>query len=222
MPRKTSARRRTIRCSQRAARRRGIIGSGFTSARSRSSPATGRSPIAASSSIAKARSARVTTSSISSTSTFRPAKAGANPMSIPPAAESSLPMARRLESSGLTICYDLRFPGLFARLAEAAADVIAVPAAFTVPTGKAHWHILLRARAIEAGLFVVAAAQVGHHQDGRRHVRTFTRGRSLGGCPPRHGRGAGRWLRRHRPQAHLGRSRRAYPRLTTAGLSRRR
>jgi predicted amidohydrolase len=68
---------------------------------------------------------------------------------------------------GLTICYDLRFPGLFARLAESSADVIAVPAAFTVPTGKAHWHVLLRARAIEAGLFVVAAAQVGHHEDGR-------------------------------------------------------
>ena len=69
---------------------------------------------------------------------------------------------------GLTICYDLRFPGLFARLAEADADVIAVTAAFTVPTGKAHWHVLLRARAIEAGLFVVAAAQVGHHEDGRQ------------------------------------------------------
>jgi deaminated glutathione amidase len=68
---------------------------------------------------------------------------------------------------GLTICYDLRFPGLFARIAEADADVIAVPAAFTVPTGKAHWHILLRARAIEAGLFVAAAAQVGRHEDGR-------------------------------------------------------
>lgn len=68
---------------------------------------------------------------------------------------------------GLTICYDLRFPGLFARLAESDADIIAVPAAFTVPTGKAHWHVLLRARAIEAGLFVVAAAQVGHHEDGR-------------------------------------------------------
>lgn len=68
---------------------------------------------------------------------------------------------------GLTICYDLRFPGLFERLAESDADVIAVPAAFTVPTGKAHWHVLLRARAIEAGLFVVAAAQVGHHEDGR-------------------------------------------------------
>ena len=68
---------------------------------------------------------------------------------------------------GLTICYDLRFPALFARLAEASADVIAVPAAFTVPTGMAHWHVMLRARAIEAGLFVVAAAQVGHHEDGR-------------------------------------------------------
>jgi predicted amidohydrolase len=69
---------------------------------------------------------------------------------------------------GLTICYDLRFPGLFARLAEADADVISVPSAFTVPTGQAHWHVLLRARAIEAGLFVVAAAQVGTHEDGRR------------------------------------------------------
>jgi predicted amidohydrolase len=68
---------------------------------------------------------------------------------------------------GLTICYDLRFPGLFAKLAESDADVITVPAAFTVPTGQAHWHVLLRARAIEAGLFVVAAAQVGHHEDGR-------------------------------------------------------
>ena len=69
---------------------------------------------------------------------------------------------------GLTICYDLRFPGLFARIAEADADMIAVPAAFTVPTGRAHWHVLLRARAIEAGLFVVAAAQVGQHEDGRQ------------------------------------------------------
>ncbi|MCA1652675.1 MAG: carbon-nitrogen hydrolase family protein, partial [Sphingomonadales bacterium] len=69
---------------------------------------------------------------------------------------------------GLTICYDLRFPALFARLAEAGADTIVVPAAFTVPTGEAHWHILLRARAIEAGLFVVAAAQGGLHEDGRR------------------------------------------------------
>jgi predicted amidohydrolase len=69
---------------------------------------------------------------------------------------------------GLTICYDLRFPTLFARIAESDADVIAVPAAFTVPTGRAHWHVLLRARAIEAGVFVVAAAQVGRHEDGRQ------------------------------------------------------
>jgi predicted amidohydrolase len=68
---------------------------------------------------------------------------------------------------GLTICYDLRFAGLFERLSEAGADVIAVPAAFTVPTGKAHWTVLLRARAIEAQAFVVAAAQAGHHEDGR-------------------------------------------------------
>jgi deaminated glutathione amidase len=68
---------------------------------------------------------------------------------------------------GLTICYDLRFPGLFQRLSEAGADCIAVPAAFTVPTGRAHWEVLLRARAIEAGLFVVAAAQSGDHEDGR-------------------------------------------------------
>ena len=68
---------------------------------------------------------------------------------------------------GLSICYDLRFPALFERLTEAGAEVIAVPAAFTVPTGKAHWEVLLRARAIEAGVFVVAAAQVGRHQDGR-------------------------------------------------------
>lgn len=69
---------------------------------------------------------------------------------------------------GLTICYDLRFPALFARLAEAGADVISVPSAFTVPTGQAHWHVLLRARAIEAGIFIVAAAQSGSHEDGRK------------------------------------------------------
>ena len=68
---------------------------------------------------------------------------------------------------GLTICYDLRFPALFERLSEAGADAIAVPAAFTVPTGKAHWQVLMRARAIEAELFVIAAAQAGRHEDGR-------------------------------------------------------
>lgn len=69
---------------------------------------------------------------------------------------------------GLTICYDLRFPALFERLTDAGAQVIAVPAAFTVPTGRAHWEVLLRARAIEAGVFIVAAAQCGEHEDGRR------------------------------------------------------
>ena len=68
---------------------------------------------------------------------------------------------------GLAICYDLRFPALFSSLAEAGAETIAVPAAFTVPTGRAHWEVLLRARAIEAGAFVVAAAQSGRHADGR-------------------------------------------------------
>ena len=68
---------------------------------------------------------------------------------------------------GMTICYDLRFPQLFQRLTDAGAEVVAVPAAFTVPTGKAHWEVLLRARAIEAGVFVVAAAQSGRHEDGR-------------------------------------------------------
>jgi len=68
---------------------------------------------------------------------------------------------------GLTICYDLRFPDLFSRLAEAGAQTNSVPAAFTVPTGRAHWEVLLRARAIEAGAFIVAAAQSGRHADGR-------------------------------------------------------
>ncbi len=68
---------------------------------------------------------------------------------------------------GLTICYDLRFPQLHAALARAGAVMLAVPAAFTRPTGRAHWHVLLRARAIETGCFVIAAAQTGEHADGR-------------------------------------------------------
>ncbi|MDP8994451.1 MAG: carbon-nitrogen hydrolase family protein [Pseudomonadota bacterium] len=69
---------------------------------------------------------------------------------------------------GLSICYDLRFACLYAALSAAGATVLAVPAAFTVPTGEAHWHVLLRARAIESAAFVVAAAQCGAHEDGRR------------------------------------------------------
>ena len=68
---------------------------------------------------------------------------------------------------GLAICYDMRFPALFDALGERRCDAIAIPAAFTRPTGAAHWHVLLRARAIEASAFVVAAAQVGRHEDGR-------------------------------------------------------
>jgi deaminated glutathione amidase len=69
---------------------------------------------------------------------------------------------------GLTICYDLRFPYLFRALAQAGARMISVPAAFTRPTGEAHWHVLLRARAIETECYVFAAAQGGTHEHGRR------------------------------------------------------
>jgi predicted amidohydrolase len=69
---------------------------------------------------------------------------------------------------GLTICYDVRFPALFEELGRRSCDVIAIPAAFTVPTGAAHWHLLQRARAVEASAWAVAAAQVGQHADGRR------------------------------------------------------
>jgi deaminated glutathione amidase len=68
---------------------------------------------------------------------------------------------------GLTVCYDMRFPPLYAAVARAGAQVITVPAAFTRPTGEAHWEVLLRARAIETGSFVLAAAQGGFHEDGR-------------------------------------------------------
>ncbi|MBM6576179.1 carbon-nitrogen hydrolase family protein [Sphingomonas sp. BT552] len=68
---------------------------------------------------------------------------------------------------GLSICYDLRFPDLYRALSDAGATVLAVPAAFTRSTGAAHWHTLLRARAIEAGAWVIAAAQTGEHADGR-------------------------------------------------------
>lgn len=69
---------------------------------------------------------------------------------------------------GLAVCYDIRFPALFEQLGRRSCDAIAIPAAFTVPTGKAHWHVLQRARAIEASAYVVSAAQVGEHADGRR------------------------------------------------------
>jgi len=69
---------------------------------------------------------------------------------------------------GLTICYDLRFPHLYRALAQAGAMYITVPSAFTRPTGRAHWHVLLRARAIETGCFIFAPAQCGEHAEGRK------------------------------------------------------
>ncbi|MGF1445545.1 MAG: carbon-nitrogen hydrolase family protein [Pikeienuella sp.] len=83
---------------------------------------------------------------------------------------------------GLTICYDVRFPALYRRLAEAGAEILAVPAAFTVPTGRAHWEILLRARAIETGCFVLAPAQTGTHPASRGRSRQ-TWGQSLAVAP---------------------------------------
>ncbi|MEO0671055.1 MAG: carbon-nitrogen hydrolase family protein [Pseudomonadota bacterium] len=75
-----------------------------------------------------------------------------------------LPWARL----GVTICYDLRFPALYGDLVKAGCEIIAIPSAFTVPTGRAHWHVLLRARAIETQCFVIAAAQGGEHESGRK------------------------------------------------------
>jgi predicted amidohydrolase len=77
-------------------------------------------------------------------------------------------------SIGLSVCYDLRFPELYRKLTDAGSDVLVVPAAFTLATGKDHWHVLLRARAIESQAYVVAAAQWGAHPRGRR-----TYGKSL-------------------------------------------
>ena len=69
---------------------------------------------------------------------------------------------------GLTVCYDLRFSDLYRRLAQAGAFAFTIPSAFTVPTGMAHWHVLLRARAIENGAFIIAPAQGGTHAGGRK------------------------------------------------------
>jgi len=79
---------------------------------------------------------------------------------------------------GLTVCYDVRFPALYRALSRAGAQVLTVPAAFTRPTGEAHWEVLLRARAIENGAFVLAPAQGGQHEDGRG-----TWGRTLAVAP---------------------------------------
>jgi predicted amidohydrolase len=84
------------------------------------------------------------------------------------AGEQVVAVGTPLGRLGLAICYDVRFPALFEELGRENCDIIAIPAAFTVPTGEAHWHLLQRTRAIEATAFVVAAAQTGAHEDGRR------------------------------------------------------
>lgn len=83
------------------------------------------------------------------------------------AGDTGVVVQTALAKLGLTICYDLRFPAIFRRYAQMGAQVIFVPSAFTVPTGRAHWEVLLRARAIETGSFIIAAAQSGRHEDGR-------------------------------------------------------
>ena len=82
--------------------------------------------------------------------------------------ESPLALSALGLMMGITICYDMRFPELYRQLAEAGAELFSVPSAFTVPTGRAHWHTLLRARAIENLAWVIAPAQVGEHPSGRR------------------------------------------------------
>ena len=113
---------------------------------------------------------------------------------------------------GLSICYDLRFPALYLALAAAGAEIIAVPSAFTRQTGEAHWHALIRARAIETGAFVLAAAQGGLHENGRstfgHSLVVSPVGRNIGGRR----RGALRHLRRYRA-CGFGRGARAHPAL---------
>lgn len=81
--------------------------------------------------------------------------------------ENSIVAVTPFATIGLSICYDIRFPALYRDLAKAGSMVLAIPAAFTRQTGKAHWHVLQRTRAIENGAFVISAAQGGEHEDGR-------------------------------------------------------
>ena len=83
------------------------------------------------------------------------------------AGEAAVAVETPLGRLGLSICYDIRFPALYEALGRLRCDVIAIPAAFTVPTGEAHWHLLQRSRAVEASAYVLSAAQVGRHEDGR-------------------------------------------------------
>jgi predicted amidohydrolase len=104
---------------------------------------------------------------------------------------------------GLTVCYDLRFPALYRALAEAGSSFLAIPSAFTRQTGEAHWHVLNRARAIENGAFVLAAAQGGKHENGRETfghslvVDPWGRILAEGGTEPGCGPGGDRSRRSH-------------------------
>jgi predicted amidohydrolase len=114
---------------------------------------------------------------------------------------------------GMTVCYDLRFPHLYRALAQAGADFLSIPSAFTVPTGRAHWHVLMRARAIETGAFVFAPAQWGEHAEGRK-----TYGHSLIVAPwgeilAESPDGTGFIIAKIDP-AEIGKARRAVPSLT--------
>jgi predicted amidohydrolase len=86
---------------------------------------------------------------------------------VEPGAKAVLSEGPMQAKIGLSVCYDLRFPALYRALAQAGAEILTVPSAFTRPTGDAHWEVLLRARAIENGAFVIAPAQGGRHEDGR-------------------------------------------------------
>ena len=106
---------------------------------------------------------------------------------------------------GMTICYDLRFPYLYRDLAHAGATMLSIPSSFTVPTGQAHWHTLMRARAIETGCFVFAPAQVGTHKGSNRKTyghsdRRRAVGRGAGRCRRREG-GLRRGRDRPRPRS---------------------
>ena len=101
---------------------------------------------------------------------------------------------------GLTICYDMRFPHLYRALAQAGAKFFTIPSAFTVPTGQAHWHVLLRSRAIETGSFVLAAAQGGRHESGAGDLWPLPHRLALGRGAGRGRNGARHRARRHRPR----------------------
>ena len=114
-----------------------------------------------------AASSRATTRSTCSTSSLPAARAIAKSSTFRPG-ERSVLAETPWGVLGMTICYDLRFPYLYRDLAQAGATMLSIPSSFTVPTGQAHWHTLMRARAIETGCFVFAPAQVGTHKGSNR------------------------------------------------------